>query len=77
MRGSVTDSRFGPMPNALVNFLLKPERIKYHLRNPTLTLLVLKLVAVNDLIRERILKPAYRSLSVSFKVWYDKIRYRV
>ncbi len=29
------------------------------------------------MIREKILKPFYRSLPVNFKVWYDKIRYRV
>ncbi len=77
MRGSVSESRFGPMPNFLINFLLEQERIEKNLKNTLPTLLVLKIVAVNDLIRERILKPIYRSLPVSFKVWYDKIRYRV
>ena len=77
MRGSVTNSRFGPMPNFMINFLLKPSRIKKNLKNPFLTLLFLKLVSVNDLIRERILKPFYRSLPVGFKIWYDKVRYRV
>ena len=76
MRGSVTNTRFGPMPNFLVNYLLKPKRIKKNLKNPFLTLLILKIVSFSDLIRERILKPFYRSLPVSFKAWYDKVRYR-
>jgi anaerobic magnesium-protoporphyrin IX monomethyl ester cyclase len=77
MRGSVTKSRFGPMPNFLLNFLLKPERIEKNLKKPFLTLLLLKVVSINDLIRERILKPIYRSTPTSFKVWYDRVRYRV
>jgi len=77
MRGVVTKSRFGIMPNHLINFLLKPKRIRENLKNPFPTLIALKLVSIMDLIRERILKPTYRSLPVNFKVWYDKIRYRV
>ena len=76
MRGSVTDRRFGFMPNFLINYLLKPNRVKQNLRNPFLSLIVLRLVSVYDLIREKIMKPAYRSLPVSFKVWYDQVRYR-
>jgi len=77
MRGVVTENRFGLMPNSLINYLLEEKRIKKNLRNTFPTLLVLRLVSIMDLIRERILKPTYRSLPVSFKVWYDKIRYRV
>lgn len=77
MRGSVTESRFGIMPNSLLNYLLKPENIRTNLKNQFPTLLILRLVTLSDLIRERIAKPLYRSLPVNFKVWYDKIRYRV
>jgi radical SAM superfamily enzyme YgiQ (UPF0313 family) len=77
MRGSVTKTRFGFMPNFLLNYLLKDERIKKNLRNPFLSYLILYLVSVNDLTRERILKPAYRSLPTVFKIWYDKTRYKV
>jgi radical SAM superfamily enzyme YgiQ (UPF0313 family) len=77
MRGSVTKSRFGFMPNNLLNYLLKPENVKRNLKNTTLTLLLLQAVGGYDLVRERILKPTYRSLPVDFKVWYDKVRYRV
>ena len=77
MRGSVTEKRFGSMPNFLLNFLLKPKRVKRNLKNPTLSYIVLYFVSISDLFREKILKPAYRSLPTSFKVWYDKVRYRV
>lgn len=77
MRGPATGSRFGLMPGFLLNYLLNPKRIRKNLKNNFPTLLFLRLVSVMDLIRERILKPTYRSLPVSFKVRYDKIRYRV
>lgn len=77
MRGSVTETRFGQMPNLLVDYLLESNRVKRNLQNPFLSLLVLRAISLEDLIRERILKPVYRSLPVSFKIWYDKIRYRV
>jgi radical SAM superfamily enzyme YgiQ (UPF0313 family) len=77
MRGSVTKKRFGFMPSFLINWLLYSKRIEKNLKNPFLTKTALKCVEVIDLIRERILKPLYRSLPINFKVWYDKIRYRV
>ena len=77
MRGVVTKKRFGIMPNLFVNYLLKQERIRKNLRNKFPTLVALRFVSVYDLIRERILKPTYRSLPLNFKVWYDKVRYRV
>ncbi len=77
MRGVVTEKRFGIIPNHLINNLLKPKRVKRNLKNPFPTLVALKFVSIADLIRERILKPTYRSLPLDFKVWYDKVRYRV
>ena len=77
MRGVVTDSRFGIMPNTLINYLLKSDRINHNLKNQISTLIALRFVSIMDLIRERILKPTYRSLPLNFKIWYDKIRYRV
>lgn len=77
MRGSVTESRFGFLPNSFINYLLKEKRVKQNLNNSFKTLLVLRSVGIYDLIRERILKPTYRSLPVDFKVWYDRVRYRV
>ena len=77
MRGSVTETRFGFMPSFLLDWLLVPKRVKKNLRNPSKTYLILNLVSMMDFFREKVAKPIYRSLSVNFKVWYDKIRYRV
>jgi len=77
MRGSVTESRFGPTPNHLINHLLKPNKIKRHLKNQTPTKTFLHFISISDTIRENILKPAFRSTPLSFRVWYDKVRYRV
>ena len=77
MRGSVTESRFGFMPSFLVAWLLVPNRIKKNLNNTFPTQIVLNFVELVDLMREKVLKPTYRSLPVNFKVWYDRIRYRV
>lgn len=77
MRGPVTEKRFGFMPSFLVNWLLFSRRVEKNLKNPFLTKIILKDVEMIDLIRERILKPTYRSLPINFKAWYDKIRYRV
>ena len=77
MRGSVTEKRFGFMPNSLLNYLLKGKRIERNIKSPFLSYLSLYFVEIYDLIRERILKQVYRSLPVSFRAWYDKVRYRV
>ncbi len=77
MRGSVTEKRFGFMPSSMVNWLLFSKRVEKNLKNPFRTKMVLKLVEIVDLIREKILKPFYRSMPVNFKIWYDRIRYRV
>lgn len=77
MRGVVTEKRFGFISNSMVNYLLEPHRVRKNLRNPASTLFALQFVMAYDLVRERILKPTYRSLPLNFKVWYDKVRYRV
>ncbi len=77
MRGVVTETRFGIMPNSLINYLLDKKRINKNIKNLFPTLLALKSLSVFDIVRERVLKPTYRSLPVSFKVWYDKVRYHV
>ncbi|MBU1136279.1 MAG: radical SAM protein [Nanoarchaeota archaeon] len=77
MRGSVTEKRFGTMPNFLLNFLLSPERVKRNLKNPLPSYFVLFFVRISDNIREKIIKPFYRALPLNFKVWYDKVRYKV
>jgi len=77
MRGSVTEKRFGFMPSFLVNWLLFSKRVEKNLRNPSMTKIILNFVEMMDLIREKVLKPTYRSLPINFKIWYDRIRYRV
>jgi radical SAM superfamily enzyme YgiQ (UPF0313 family) len=77
MRGPVTEKRFGLMPNFILNWLLKEKRVKKYTKNQFLPSLATRVLYIFDLIRERILKPTYRSMPVSFKIWYDKIRYHV
>lgn len=77
MRGVVTETRFGIMPTSLLNWLLKEKRVRKNLKNQFASYIACYALSIFDLIRERILKPAYRSLPVSFKIWYDRVRYRV
>jgi radical SAM superfamily enzyme YgiQ (UPF0313 family) len=77
MRGVVTKKRFGLMPRSLLNLLLKKKLIKFNLKHKQLTYLFGYLIGISDFTRENIIKPLYRSLPVSFKIWYDKVRYRV
>ncbi|HUS50293.1 MAG TPA: radical SAM protein [Candidatus Paceibacterota bacterium] len=77
MRGPATQKRFGIIPNSLLNWLLKKERIRKNLHNQIPLIITTRIVGIFDIVRERILKPIYRSLPVSFKIWYDKVRYHV
>jgi len=76
MRGVANKNKFGFLPNSLINYFLKPERVNKNLKNEVPTLIALQFVGFYDLIRERILKPTYRSLPTPFKIWYDKRRYK-
>jgi len=77
MRGPVTEKRFGFISNSLLNYLLDKKRIQKNLRNKFRSKIVLLFVSLFDLMREKIAKPFYHSLPVNFKVWYDKVRYKV
>jgi len=77
MRGVCTEKRYGLMPEFVLRFLLKKERVEFNLRNPGFTFAFGFLVQGFDVLREKVMKPLYRSLPVEFKVWYDKVRYRV
>ena len=77
MRGVATEKRYGILPNSLINYLLRRERINRNLKNQFPTRIALFFVSIFDLIRERIMKSAFRSLPLNFRTWYDKIRYRV
>ena len=77
MRGVVTEKRFGIMPNFLLNFLLKEKFVRFNLKNTAFTYTIGYIVQVMDLLREKVAKPLYRSMPINFKIWYDKVRYRV
>ena len=77
MRGSVTKRRFGFLPNFLLNYLINEKRVGRNLKNPKMTYLGLYFVGAYDLFRERIMKPVFRSLPLSFKGLYDRVRYGV
>jgi len=77
MRGVVTKNRFGLMPNFLINILLNESMIRFNLKFKLPTYAVGCIVGVMDSFRENIAKPIYHSMPIDFKVWYDKIRYRV
>ena len=77
MRGVITESRYGLMPNFLINYLLDEKRVQRNLKNQIPTKIVLSFVSISDTIREKIAKPLFRSMPLNFKAWYDKVRYRV
>lgn len=78
MRGVATENRYGIMPAFVLRFLLKPSRIRYNLRYKGFTYFIGSIVQMMDFFRENIAKPVYRrALPVNFKIWYDKVRYRV
>jgi hypothetical protein len=61
------------MPNFLVNFLIK----KYEKEHKIRTFFIGNMVGCFDFIREKVMKPVYRSTPINFKSWYDKIRYKI
>jgi len=76
MRGASTQSRYGILPSPVLNYFLNEKRIKRNLKNSSSTYLLLIPLSIFDLIREKIMKPTFRSLPLSFRIWYDKVRYR-
>ena len=73
MRGVVSKRRFGLMPTFLINFLIR----NWEEENKKKAYFFGFFVGCGDFIREKVLKPTYRRLPTEFKVWYDKVRYRV
>ena len=76
MRGPATTTRFGLMPRSFVKSLIKPQRVSYHIKHELPTKTAGSLVSVMDYFRENIAKPAYRSMPIEFKTWYDQMRYK-
>ena len=77
MRGSVTNNRFGTMPTFLLNILMNDKLVKFNLKYTIPTQMLASVVQLSDIIREKIAKPVYRSMPTGFKVWYDKVRYKL
>ncbi len=78
MRGAVTKRRFGIMPNILLGILIKPAILNFNIKHTAPSFVLGTIVGVSDFIRENIAKQIYRNLlPTGFKVWYDKVRYRV
>ncbi len=77
MRGPVTDKRYGLIPAQLLRWLIKPNVVDFNLKHTAPTYMVGTGVQAMDFVREHMAKPLYRSLPTGFKVWYDKVRYRV
>ncbi len=77
MRGSCTDKRYGLIPAKLIDHLTRPDIVRFHAEDEGPTYTVGELVEVIDNTREKILKPIYRSMPVSFKVFYDRVRYKL
>ena len=76
MRGPCTKKRYGMIPAPLLDYLTSQKVIEYNVKNEKPTYRVGEVVEIVDDVREKLVKPVYRSMPVSFKIWYDKIRYK-
>ena len=76
MRGVVTDNRYGVMPDFVLDKLVKKSIVEFNIKNSLFTNIAGQVVSFADEIRENIAKPLYHAMPVSFKVWYDEIRYK-
>ncbi|MCX6711560.1 MAG: radical SAM protein [Candidatus Woesearchaeota archaeon] len=77
MRGVVTEKRYGILPVSILKYLIREGNIKFNSKNLMFTYGTGYIVQSADFLREKIAKPIYRSMPTNFKVWYDKVRYRV
>src|SRR3989338_1166809 len=77
MRGSCTNRRYGLLPAWFVDYLTSPRVVKYNVDNEKPTYAAGELVEVMDDTREKIIKPIYRAMPISVKVFYDRVRYRM
>ncbi|MBS3095217.1 B12-binding domain-containing radical SAM protein [Candidatus Woesearchaeota archaeon] len=76
MRGKVTKTRYGSIPAKLLDKLVSGKSIDFNYKHMFFTSLAGNFVQAADFTRENIAKPIYRSMPVSFKLWYDKVRYK-
>jgi len=77
MRGPCTDKRYGLIPYFVLRRLINPSSVSFNLKHNFLTYFIGFFVQILDFFRENIAKPLFRAMPISFKVWYDRVRYRV
>ncbi|MFH1331849.1 MAG: radical SAM protein [archaeon] len=77
MRGPCTNKRYGLIPYFVLRGLIKPKVVQFNLKHKSPTYFIGFFVQIFDFVRENVAKPLYRSTPTSFKVWYDRVRYRV
>src|SRR3989344_4359957 len=76
MRGKVTENKYGAIPARLLDRLVKEKTVDFNYNHKIFTEIFGRFVQALDYSRENIAKPIYRSMPVSFKLWYDKVRYK-
>ena len=76
MRGRCTDKRYGIIPSWSLKILINDKIVNFNLKFILPTYIVGYLVQGMDNFREYIVKPMYRMMPTSFKVWYDLIRFK-
>ena len=76
MRGKVTERKYGLIPSGMLGALTTEKAINFNYRHKMLTNMAGSFVQLVDYSRESIAKPIYRSMPVSIKLWYDKVRYK-
>ena len=64
------------MPDFVLDKLVKKSIVEFNIKNSLFTNIAGQVVSFADEIRENIAKPLYHAMPVSFKVWYDEIRYK-
>ena len=75
MRGPSTKNRIGLVPRKFLNLLIRDKIVDYNLKHTAPTYVAGSMVSALDYGREHIIKPIYQKTPVSFKLWFDKIRY--
>ena len=75
MRGPATKTRIGLLPRRFIKLLIRDGMVSFNLKNKFPTYLTGSMISAVDAARENVAKPIYHSMPVSFKLWYDKVRY--
>ncbi|MBU2640163.1 MAG: B12-binding domain-containing radical SAM protein [Nanoarchaeota archaeon] len=76
MRGTANKNRIGMFSRSTLNTLIKEDFVNFNYKHLGLTKTFGTFVSLMDFTREHVMKPIYHSTPTSFKVWYDKRRYK-